>query len=55
MNENNKKKVTIRHKIDSDFILDLYEKAKKAKGKEREKLMKEVWFFSEHIGKYLGK
>jgi len=53
--ENKTKKVTIKHKIDSDFILDLYERAKKAKGEEKERLMKEVWFFSEHMGKYLAK
>ena len=51
--ENETKVVKIKHKIDSNFILDLYEKAKKAKGKKRKELMKEVHFFSEHIGMYL--
>ena len=51
--ENETKVVEIKHKIDSNFILDLYEKAKKAKGKKRKELMKEVHFFSKHIGMYL--
>ncbi len=51
----NTKKVKIKYKIDHDFILDLYEKAKKEKGEKREELMQQVYFFSEHIGKYLAK
>lgn len=55
MKKNNQtKEVIIKHKIDSNFILDLYEKAKKEKGEKRKELMKEVYFFSEHIGEYLA-
>jgi len=49
------KEVTIKYKIDSDFILNLYEKAKKEKGEKRKELMQQVYFFSENMGKYLGK
>jgi hypothetical protein len=47
------KKVKIECKIDSDFVLNLYEKAKTLKGEERSKLMEQVYFFSEHMGEYL--
>ena len=53
--ENKTKEVTIKYKIDSDFVLNLYEKAKKEKGKKREELMQQVYFFSENMGKYLAK
>ena len=49
------KSITVRHRIDSDFILDLYERAKKEKGEARIKLLKQVAFFSKHIGEYLAK
>ena len=51
---NNNKIVKIKHKIDSDFILNLYERAKAEKGKKRKELMDQVYFFSEHIGEYLA-
>jgi hypothetical protein len=51
----NTKKTTIKYKIDHDFILDLYEKARKEKGEKRDELMQQVYFFSEHIGEYLAK
>tara|TARA_B000000565_G_C23573774_1_gene296434 strand:+ start:44 stop:214 length:171 start_codon:yes stop_codon:yes gene_type:complete len=49
------KEVKIKYKIDADFVLNLYEKAKKEKGKKREELMQQVYFFSENMGKYLAK
>lgn len=52
--ENETKVVKIKHKIDSDFILDLYEQAKKEKGEKRQELMSQVRFFSEHIGQFLA-
>lgn len=51
--ENETKVVEIKHKIDSDFILDLYEKARKEKGEKKKQLMNEIHFLSEHIGMYL--
>jgi hypothetical protein len=35
-----------RKKITADFILDMYEQAKKSKGIKKEDLMKRVIFFS---------
>lgn len=52
--EKEHKIVKIRHKIDSDFILDLYEQARLEKGEKRKELMQQVYFFSEHIGEYLA-
>ena len=43
----------VTEKITSDFILDLYEKAKTKKGKEKEKAMKQVKALSKMIGSYL--
>ena len=51
----NTKKTTIKYKIDHDFVLDLYEKARKERGGKRDELMQQVYFFSEHIGEYLAK
>ena len=45
--------VKVKHKITSDFILDLYEKAKTMKGKEKKKLIEKIELLSEHIGDYL--
>jgi len=52
--DNNNKIVKIKHKIDSDFILNLYDRAKAEKGKKRKELMDQVYFFSKHIGEYLA-
>ena len=49
------KKVQVKHEITHDFVLDLYEKAKKAKDKKKKELMKQARFFSQHIGEYLAK
>jgi hypothetical protein len=50
------KKVEIKQKITSDFILDLYDKAKKMKSKEKKvEMMKKIRFLSEHLGEYLVK
>tara|TARA_R110002110_G_scaffold5231_7_gene27209 strand:- start:345 stop:497 length:153 start_codon:yes stop_codon:yes gene_type:complete len=45
----------VKHEITHDFVLDLYEKAKKAKDKKKKELMKQARFFSQHIGEYLVK
>ena len=52
--EEDKKIAEITHKIDADFILSLYKKAKKAKGKKRKELLKNAATLSNHIGKYLA-
>ena len=52
--DEDKKIAEITHKIDADFILSLYKKAKKAKGKKRKELLKNAAILSNHIGKYLA-
>jgi hypothetical protein len=50
------KKVKIEQKITADFILDLYEKAKKLKSKDKKvKLMSQMKILSRHLGEYLVK
>ena len=44
------RKVTIL--ITSDMVLDLYAKAKKAKGKEKKELMERVVFLSQNLNHY---
>jgi hypothetical protein len=44
------KKVTIL--VTSDMVLDLYAKAKQAKGKEKKEIMERVIFLSEHLNHY---
>jgi|TARA_R110000824_G_scaffold18018_7_gene72042 hypothetical protein len=45
--------VTIKHKITSDFILDLYEEASLLKGSAKRKLMIKVKLLSQYIGGYM--
>ncbi len=45
--------VKVAHKIDSEFIVALYKKAKEKKGAERQKLVEQALLLSKHIGKYL--
>ena len=47
------KVVKVKHKITTDFILDLYEKAKTLKGEEKKKLIGKIELLSKHIGDYL--
>tara|TARA_Y100001938_G_C7851673_1_gene311100 strand:+ start:384 stop:554 length:171 start_codon:yes stop_codon:yes gene_type:complete len=51
--EDNIKTVQIVQKIDSEFIVELYKKAKKKKGEERMRLTERAFMLSKHIGKYL--
>jgi len=44
------KKVTVL--ITSDMVLDLYAKAKKAKGQEKKELMERVIFLSQNLNHY---
>lgn len=46
----------VKTKVTSDFILDLYDKAKKMKSQEKKlELMKQIRILSEHIGEYIVK
>jgi len=51
--EDNVKTVRIVQKIDSEFIVELYKKARSKKGEERMKLTRQAFLLSKHIGKYL--
>jgi hypothetical protein len=44
---------TVRHKVTSDFILDLYAEAKKKRGKNRKEAMDQLKVLSKSIGSYL--
>lgn len=43
-----------RKKITADFVLDLYDQAKKNKGLKKEELMKKVIFLSQHLNERLN-
>ena len=45
--------VKVKHKITSDFLLDLYEKAKGMKGEKKKKLLKQIELLSQHKGENL--
>jgi len=50
------KKGIVKEKITADFIIDLYEKAKKMKDqKKKAKALKNIKILSNHIGEYLIK
>lgn len=50
------KKGIVKEKITADFIIDLYEKAKRIKDlKKKAKALKNIKMLSEHIGEYLIK
>tara|TARA_B100001094_G_scaffold332987_1_gene407715 strand:- start:1635 stop:1799 length:165 start_codon:yes stop_codon:yes gene_type:complete len=50
------KKGIIKHKVTHDYILDLYDKAKKLKSKEKKaKMLKEIRKLTRHIGEYVVK
>ena len=50
------KKGIVKEKITADFIIDLYEKAKKMKDqKKKAKTLKNIKILSNHIGEYLVK
>lgn len=51
--KDNVKTVEIVQKIDSEFIVELYKKAREKKGEERQKLVEQAFLLSKHIGKYL--
>ena len=50
------KKGIVKTKITSDFILSLYDKAKKMKSQEKKlELMKQIKILSQHIGEFIIK
>jgi hypothetical protein len=50
------KKGIVKTQITSDFILDLYDKAKKMKSREKKlELMKQIKILSKNIGMYIIK
>jgi len=44
----------IAQKITSDFVLELYEKSKKLRGKKKKQLLAVAEELSKHVGKYLA-
>jgi len=50
------KKGIVKKKITSDFIIDLYEKAKKMKNQKKKAMaLKNIKILTNHIGEYLIK
>jgi len=50
------KKGIVKTKVTPDFILDLYDRAKKMKSQEKKlEMMKEIRKLSKHIGEYIIK
>jgi hypothetical protein len=50
------KKGIVKTKVTADFILSLYDKAKKMKSQEKKlKMMKEIKKLSQHLGEYIIK
>ena len=49
-----RREVVIKHRITSDLVLDLYEKAALLEGKEKKQLMTKVKLLSQYVGGYLA-
>ena len=47
------KKHIAAQEITSDFVLEIYERAKKARGKNKEELLKVAETLSKNVGKWL--
>jgi hypothetical protein len=48
------KKGIVKHKVTHDYILDLYDRAKKLKSKDKKlKMLKEIKKLTNHIGEYI--
>tara|TARA_R110002051_G_scaffold163500_2_gene234776 strand:+ start:1441 stop:1611 length:171 start_codon:yes stop_codon:yes gene_type:complete len=52
--EDEKEIVEIKHKIDAEFIIGLYRKASKEKGKKRQDILDKTAILKNHIGKYIA-
>jgi hypothetical protein len=42
-------------KLNSDFILNMYERAKKSSGTEKDIIMEQIKLFSQHLDEYIEK
>ena len=49
------KEQIVEHEITSDFVLELYEKSKKLRGKKKKEMLATAELLSKHIGKWLVK
>ena len=50
------KKGVIKTKVTADFILDLYDKAKKVRSREKKlEIMKQIKILSKNVGSYIVK
>jgi len=47
------KKLIIDRQITSDFVLELYERSKKLRGKRKEEMLAVAETLSKHVGKWL--
>jgi propanediol dehydratase small subunit len=47
------KKLIIDRQITSDFVLELYERSKKLRGKKKEEMLTIAETLSKHVGKWL--
>jgi hypothetical protein len=48
-------KQIVEQEITSDFVLELYEKSKKLRGKKKKEMLTTAELLSKHIGKWLVK
>ena len=50
------RKAVVKHKVTHNYILDLYDKAKKLKSQEKKaEMLKEIKKLTKHIGEYVVK
>jgi hypothetical protein len=42
-----------RKKVTADYVLDLYAASKKATGKKKSELMKQIIYLSQHLNEYI--
>tara|TARA_R110000851_G_scaffold26026_2_gene74243 strand:- start:80 stop:307 length:228 start_codon:yes stop_codon:yes gene_type:complete len=54
-NESELKIGTVKAKITSDFIIDLYEQSKDLEGEDKENFLVTIKILTEHIGEFLVK
>ena len=47
--------VEVKKKVTHDFVLEIYDQAKKAKGDKKKELLQKAELLSRHIGEYLVK
>ena len=47
------RKSILSQEITSDFVLEIYERAKKSRGKKKKELLEVAGHLSKHVGKWL--